>query len=521
MTKIPALSCLTAEAPPTLKWLNELNISSTETISEQALNIIPTTKEDKKKNDIKLLADKIPADISANISRHLQKCGWAGSGSHFLEIDGHQFLLVGTTTHDVSDKQKARQVGLEAAAFLKNFKFKQLAVCSGKLNELDVFDGIVMGFYSMKFKDTPAGKKDEDSDSKFPSSLALLTDEKEPDISRSRNLARAVLLSRMLQDSPPNWLDSEKLAELVAKICEDLPIKYKALGREEMEALGMGSFLSVAKGTHRDPKMIVMEVTGRDSSRTIALAGKGVTFDSGGISLKPSTAMADMKYDMSGAASVVGAMVYLAQEQPAVNVVGIVGAVENMPSSHATRPSDIVTAMNGLSIEVLNTDAEGRLVLADVLCYAVENYKPCLIIDIATLTGAALYATGSCGAALMTNNQAAADFVLKNSSAVGEPFWQLPMWAELKKEVKGDCSDLKNITASNVKAGTITAACFLERFVGTTPWVHLDIAGTAYSCKATGFPSKGSCGYGLRTLAEVCHTFSEDFPASKPLANDE
>ena len=175
-----------------------------------------------------------------------------------------------------------------------------------------------------------------------------------------------------------------------------------------------------------------------------------------------------------------------------------------MPSSKATRPGDIVTSLNGKTIEVLNTDAEGRLVLADLLQYAINTYKPEFMINTATLTGAVLMALGSIGSALMSNNQNLADFILQTSQKVGEPFWQLPLWPEFDKEVKSSIADLKNITSSNVKAGTITAGTFLKEFVGNTPWCHLDIAGTGWDCKATGFPNSGATAFGMRTLVQAC-----------------
>ena len=201
-------------------------------------------------------------------------------------------------------------------------------------------------------------------------------------------------------------------------------------------------------------------------------------------------------------------MCFLELEQPPTSVVACIGAVENMPSSKATRPSDIVTAMNNTTIEVLNTDAEGRLVLADVLCYAVKNYQPQLIIDIATLTGAVIYALGQNGGGLMSNDRKSAELVLKSSSAVGEPLWQLPLWPELKKEIKGTYADLQNITAPNVKAGTITAAWFLERFVSSTPWVHLDVAGTAWIAKRLAIRIRAAVLLAYARWREVCHSMT-------------
>ncbi|MDE3269379.1 MAG: M17 family metallopeptidase [Pseudomonadota bacterium] len=497
------------EMPPALRWIEDVAISATADLNPQALHIVATEKSDTEQATPTLLAAMLPTAVSESIHTDLQACGWNGNGTYLHRASGQSFLLVAASTHkNVSATRKARQIGIDAASVLAQFKYQQVVICGGKYEALDMFDGLVMGLYRLKFKDNAAHKDDKEAE--LPQAVELLAKCDTADIAKRRSLARAVMFTRALQDSPPNWMHSEKLAEVVAKACEGLPIKFKAFGREQMREMGMGSFLAVAAGSSKDPKMLVLEVEGHDSSRNIALVGKGVTFDTGGISLKPPAAMMDMKYDMSGAAAVIGTMLHLAHAKPAVNVIGLIGAVENMPSSMAVRPSDIVTAMNGMSIEILNTDAEGRLVLADLLCYACKHYEPRLIVDIATLTGAVLMAVGSCGAALMTNKQQAADYVRNNADIAGEPIWQLPMWDEFRKEVKGSYSDLKNITSPGVRAGTITAACFLEKFVGDTPWVHLDIAGTAYDSKATGYPNKGSTAFGLRTMESVCQNFSED-----------
>ena len=491
-----------AVMPRTFHWLEGLQLDTASGLTQGAVHIIPTTCE--KDKDPQPDVGTVPQDIAPHITAALADDGWCGkSGSHLIKIDGYYFLLLPTSKFDTSHSQKARQIGLDAAQHLVDFKFSHLIICSSQLDPLAIFDGLVMGLYSMKFNHTPAAKNDEES---LPTKVQILGDVTESAIARTKDLARAVVITRTLQDSPPNWLNSEKLAELAEGIAAELKISCQSMGRDKLEELGMGSFLSVAKGSITDPRMIIMEVTGKDPSRKVALIGKGITFDSGGISLKPGGSMVDMKYDMSGAAAVLGTMCFLAREKPPVTVIGLLGAVENMPSSRATRPGDIVTAMDNTSIEVLNTDAEGRLVLADLICYTVKNYKPELIIDVATLTGAVIYALNQNGAGLMSNNQKAADRVLQAAAAAGEPLWQLPMWPELVKEVKGTYADLQNITAPNVKGGTITAAWFLERFVKKTPWVHLDVAGTAWDCKATGYPKKGSCAFSLRTMAEVCHS---------------
>ncbi|MCX6125143.1 MAG: M17 family metallopeptidase [Proteobacteria bacterium] len=267
-------------------------------------------------------------------------------------------------------------------------------------------------------------------------------------------------------------------------ICRDHGIKIAVHNKASLEALGMGSFLSVNAGSVIEPRMLVMEIDGKDNSKCVALIGKGLTFDAGGVSLKPGAGMEEMKYDMSGGAAVLGSAMYLSQVKPPVKTICIIGATENLISAGATKPGDIVVAMNGKTIEVQNTDAEGRLVLADLVHYANVTYKPEMMIDVATLTGAVLVALGTVGAGVMSNDDGLAAHIVKASQEVGEPFWQLPMWPELEAETKGTTAE------------------------GSTKWAHLDIAGTGWNCKATGFPGAGGCAFGLRTMVESVLRFN-------------
>jgi leucyl aminopeptidase len=264
----------------------------------------------------------------------------------------------------------------------------------------------------------------------------------------------------------------------------------------------MGSFLSVAHGSDTDPKLVAIKIAGQNPSKTVALVGKGVTFDAGGINIKPSAGLEEMKFDMSGAAAVLGAAHYFTAVKPPVNVVCALGAVENLLGPHATKPGDVVKAYNGKTIEILNTDAEGRLVLADVLSYVTEKYNPDLVIDIATLTGAVIFGLGHAGAGVMTKEQKTADFLKLVSERVCEPMWQLPLRPELESEVSSQLADYKNIAKASVKAGPIMGALFLREFVKDhrCEWAHLDVAGTAWSCSATGYHTGGGSGYGVRAM---------------------
>jgi leucyl aminopeptidase len=324
-----------------------------------------------------------------------------------------------------------------------------------------------------------------------------------------RAMVKATALTRFLQDAPANWMDPLRFAEIADEVCRETGVKVTIHDKASLQTLGMGSFLSVNAGSVNEPRMIVMEIDGVDNSRSVALIGKGLTFDAGGVSLKPGAGMEEMKYDMSGGAAVLGSAYYFSQVKPPIKTICIIGATENLLSATATKPGDVVVAMNGKTIEIQNTDAEGRLVLADLVHYANVTFKPEMMIDVATLTGAVLIALGTVGAGLMANDDATAEHILKASREIGEPFWQLPMWPELEQETKGQTADLNNIANPSVKAGTIMGAMFIKEFVGNAKWADLDIAGTGWNCKATGFPSKGGCAYGLRTMVESVKSFGK------------
>jgi leucyl aminopeptidase len=312
-------------------------------------------------------------------------------------------------------------------------------------------------------------------------------------------VADGVFFTRDLVTEPPNVIYPESFAERARELAAD-GVKVEVLGEKEMKKLGMGALLGVGQGSVRESKLLVMHWNGgRDAaSRPLALVGKGVCFDSGGISLKPGAGMWDMKWDMGGAGAVTGLMRALARRKSPAHVVGLCGLVENMPDGGAQRPGDIVTSMSGQTIEVLNTDAEGRLVLADVLWYAQEKFKPRAIVDLATLTGAIVAALAEHYAGLFANNDELADKLAKAGQAVGERLWRFPMGEEYDKDIKSPIADMKNIGGG--KAGSITAAQFLQRFIKDTPWAHLDIAGVVWNDKGTALSPGGATGYGVRLL---------------------
>ncbi|MGY3453008.1 leucyl aminopeptidase [Bradyrhizobium sp. USDA 4353] len=307
-----------------------------------------------------------------------------------------------------------------------------------------------------------------------------------------------VILARDLVNEPPNVLYPEEFAKRAAAL-RKLGVTVEILDVAAMKKLGMGALLGVGQGSARPSRTVVMRYDGgKKSEQPVAFIGKGVCFDTGGISIKPAGSMEDMKGDMGGAACVVGLMHALAARKAKANVIGAIGLVENMPDGNAQRPGDIVTSMSGQTIEIINTDAEGRLVLADVLWYVATKYKPKFMIDLATLTGAILVALGTEHAGLFSNNDDLADKLLKAGQETGEKVWRMPLGSEYDKLIDSQFADMKNTGGRH--GGSITAAQFLQRFVNDTPWAHLDIAGTAMGAPKSEINQSWGSGYGVRLL---------------------
>jgi len=312
--------------------------------------------------------------------------------------------------------------------------------------------------------------------------------------------AGAVFFARDLVSEPGNVIYPETLAAEAQKLVE-FGVEVEVLDEARMKELGMNALLGVAQGSARPPRLVAMEWHGAadPNAAPLAFVGKGVTFDTGGISIKPAGGMEEMKWDMAGSAVVIGLMRLLAARKAQVNAVGVVGLVENMPSGTAQRPGDIVTSMSGQTIEVLNTDAEGRLVLADALWYCQERFKPRLIVDLATLTGAVIVALGHHRGGLFANDDELADRLIASGKAVGEELWRLPLADSYDREIDSDAADMKNIAGGRA-GGSIIGAQFVQRFVKDTAWAHLDIAGMAWSKKDAPTVPKGATAFGLRLL---------------------
>jgi leucyl aminopeptidase len=322
-------------------------------------------------------------------------------------------------------------------------------------------------------------------------------------------LAECQNLARELSNEPPNALPPAALAREAERVAKEVGLKIHVWGKAELEKRGFGAMLAVAQGSANEPRLIVLEhgappKTAKRGARkkpTVCVVGKGVCFDSGGLSLKPAASMEKMKHDMSGGAAVIGALRAAALLKLPLNVVGLIGAVENMPSGHAYRPDDIVTTLSGQTIAIANTDAEGRLVLADVLHHARTTYEPAAMIDLATLTGACAVAVGTWCAAVLGNDQKLVNRVIAAGEATGERYWQLPLWPVHKEHMKGQVADVKQTGGRD--GGTITAAAMLWHFVGETPWAHLDIAPVADTDKTNALQPYGATGWGVRSVVEV------------------
>jgi leucyl aminopeptidase len=315
-------------------------------------------------------------------------------------------------------------------------------------------------------------------------------------------IAEGVRVARDIGNAPPAMMNPERLEAYAREIAEKLGLGITVLHRGELESLGMGGILAVGQGSEVEPRLIILEYNG--GGDTIAVVGKAVTFDAGGLDLKPPQAMLEMKYDKCGGAAAIGTVVAAARLKLPYRVVALVPAVENLPSGKSYKPLDVIKMYNGLTVEVGNTDAEGRLILADALAYAAEKYKPKFMVDFATLTGAAVVALGNHAAALFSNNEELLRSVEKASRLAGEPAWPMPLWPVYEKQLESKVADTNNVGGR--PAGAITAAKFLEKFVGDTPWAHLDIAGTAWVQEKgpwKPYYPGGATGWGVRTVIEL------------------
>jgi len=421
------------------------------------------------------------------------------------DMKARRLLLLGAGKKEEFSAENVRKMAGTAARTLRGKKARSFAIL--RRSQLPVGDsaqaaaeGALISLFDPDKYHT-SDKTESRLEAMILAVPAADVDEVKRAIERGRIIAEAANFAREVINEPANVMTPAELARRAEDVAKDYGLELDVLDEARMKDLGMGSLLGVAQGSAAPAKLIVLTYTPKaQSSETIAIVGKGVTFDTGGISIKPSDGMEKMKYDMAGGATAIGAMRAIAQLKPLVNVIGIVPAVENMPGGRAQRPGDVVRAMNGKTIEVINTDAEGRLILADAVAYA-RKLGATKIVDLATLTGAVSIALGDVYVALLGTNQEWLDQVLAAGKKAGEKIWQLPLDKEYREQIKSEIADIKNIGGR--KAGTITGAYFIREFVEDTPWAHLDIAGTAWNENGKPHLAVGPTGVCLRTLVQL------------------
>lgn len=425
------------------------------------------------------------------------------------QLSAERVLIIGLGSRREFCLERLREISGKAATEMKKIGARVISTTlpqtvEGMIDDADiaqaVTEGSFLGAYS--FDDHKTEKKDIPKEIRTLNIVLPLrykgVKKIEEGARRGGIIAQNVLFARRLVSSPGNVATPSFIAEKALRMEKEADVKATVIERKEMEEIGMGALLAVAQGSSEPPKFIVVEYKGgKSEDGPYVIIGKAVTFDSGGISIKPSPGMDEMKMDMSGGAAALGTIRAAAMLKLPLNLVALVPATENLPGGRAYKPGDILKSMSGKTIEVLNTDAEGRLIMADALTYA-ERYKPKAVIDIATLTGACIVALGSHASALLGNNESLKKELLRAGEETGERVWELPLWDSYKKQIKSDIADMKNIGGK--EAGTITAAAFLDRFAAKYHWAHIDIAGTAWEKEGRPYIPKGGTGVGVRLL---------------------
>jgi leucyl aminopeptidase len=477
----------------------------------QAL-VAPIFKDEKADSGIlKELDDLSGGNISAALASEEFK-GKDGE-TLYLPLTGQgsakRVLLIGAGDQGDHKAPGTAVLAGAAARFLRGKSVKSFAVLTRSSDSaVDTAAAVAQGVITSLFeldKYRTIDKEERTIDEVVVVSDGGDASELQKGLDRGRAIGDSMNFTRDLANEPANVLTPTEMANRAKAMAGEVGLTCEILDEDKMKSLGMGSLLSVSAGSEQPAQMIVLKYepassTAKDNA-LLALVGKGITFDTGGISLKPAEGMDAMKYDMSGGATVIGAMRAIALLKPSVPVLGVVAAVENMPDGKATRPGDVVTAMNGKTVEILNTDAEGRLILADAVAYA-ESKGATRIVDMATLTGAVVIALGDINTGILGTSQKLIDEIIACSKEVGEKFWQLPIGKEYSAQIKSDIADVKNIGKGR-KAGTIAGAVFIQEFIKDAEWAHLDIAGTAWNDEPKAHHSKGPSGVAIRTLVKL------------------
>ena len=456
----------------------------------------------------------IDTQLNGALSNKAARALFKGRASQSLLIDtaGHlpcaSVMVVGLGEGSCEGRA-LRDVFADAARVALKERAARVAVAhpfnATQLREVAL--GFELGLYrfdDLKTPSTDTPRAEVEELTLMSSADVVSVEEAEAAMKRTATLASAVNLGRTLVNEPPNICTPQRLADVAREMTSQPNVGVKVLGRDEVEALGMGGLIAVSQGATREPQFIHVHYRPEAPQGALALIGKGLTFDSGGLSLKPPKSQEDMHIDMGGAAAVLGAMWALVRLQPQVELHAIVGACENMPDGNSFRPSDVLTMYNKKTVEVLNTDAEGRLVLADALHYAAE-LKPDAMVNLATLTGACMVGLGSNYCGLFSDSDAWAESLLQAGEGAGEKLWRLPLDEGLADTLKSKRADIKNL--GGPYGGAITAALFLKHFKGDCTWAHMDIAGPTTSSKDSGSVCSGGTGFGVLTLIELAERF--------------
>ena len=419
-----------------------------------------------------------------------------------------RIMLIGLGQKEKFTNERARIIAGKAALNAKELGSTEFTISLSNLDEdlvEAISEGISLALYSFTRYKTNNNEKEPLNLGEVSILVNSESTKLQSVVEKVKLIVEAICFGRDLGNLPPNECSPARLASVALSLASEHAMKVRIIERYEMESIGLAGIVAVGKGSNNPPKMIILEYNGApDDQKPYLLVGKAVTFDTGGISLKPGDKMAEMKFDKCGGCTVLAILKAIASLKLPVNIVGIVPSVENMPSATAYRPGDIIRMYNGKTVEVLNTDAEGRMILADALAYGITIYNPRAIIDLATLTGACIIALGANVAAAIGTNKELIEKLRRVSEKTGEKIWELPLYDEFHEQIKSTVADIKNVGGS--PGGAITAAAFLSNFAAEFPWIHLDIAGTAWTQDGTyerSYNPKGATGFGIRTLVKL------------------
>lgn len=458
-----------------------------------------------KEGELLLFYPKVDKESGSFSVRRLLAVGLGKiEGEETLDELRERCRLIGGLITQQAGKVKAKKIMI-CLPEIMGIAAKEVAEC--------ISEGVLLGDYRfLKYKKNDPEDESYQGLEEIRLFVMSSTDALLKGMRAGQVAALAAREARDMANEPGNCWTPSHFAAHGRMLAKKYSLKCTVLDKDDMKRMGMGGILAVNQGSTEPPRMVVLEYRPIHKSQTVLLVGKGLTFDSGGVSLKPASGMEDMKYDMCGGAAVMALMQAVGEERPELGVIAIVPATDNMAGGSALKPGDIITHYNGLTSEIVNTDAEGRLILADALAYGLEKYKPDCVIDLATLTGAVIVALGHHRSGLLGNNDELASRLLAAGERSGEPLWRLPLGKEYTKLIESKVADIKN--SGGKTAGTITAAAYLGKFIGDTPWAHLDIAGTAWEFTEKSYVPKGPSGIGVRTLLELVRKWKK-FDESK------